>query len=88
MSRRHKEAWFRIDTPASCPVVALMPSGCGDYRHRSSSSGLGGGCTPAASALCWGGAGGKGFTKACEILLRASPIILKVRAAPDFYYNT
>lgn len=57
------------------------------YQHVSSGTGLGSGCVPAASALKERAAGGKDFRKACEVLLRASQIIPKVRAAPDFCRN-
>lgn len=87
MSKGQK-TWFPLDKTAFLPVVALMLSSHGGYQHVGSGTGLGAGCVPAASALEEKAAGGKDFSKACEVLLRASQIIPKVRAAPDFCCNT
>lgn len=87
LSKGHK-TWFPLNKTAFLPVVALMLSSHGGYQHVSSGTGLGAGCVPAASALKERAAGGKDFSNACEVLLSASQIIPKVRAAPDFCGNT
>jgi len=68
-------------------VAPVVPSGCGAVSTRAAVQGLGA-AVHQLPALRRRGAGEKDFTTACEVLLKASPVILKVGAAADSCYNT